>query len=177
MKKILSVALAVMLLCTMALPASATSGSTTLTLDYETNLVPSYTLSIPASTTITNHDGFNNIGMVGITDSKDMYGRHIEVSCTISPFTGKNTGREVMAFLSYQVGEALCGDSNSTNGSATVLYFYDVQEDGTVANIAKDAEWQAVDSLHVGVYMDGNAAPSDTYTSIVTFTSDLVVNG
>ena len=177
MKKLFSLALAVMLLCTMALPVSATGGSTTLTLDYETNLVPSYTLSIPASTTITNHDGFNNIGMVGITESKDMYGYHIDVSCTISPFKGKNTGAEIMAFLSYQVGEALLGESNSANGIPTVFSFYDVQEDGTVANIARNVEGNLVDCLQVGVYMDGNKAPSDTYTSVVTFTSDLVVNG
>lgn len=178
MKKIFSLALAVMLLCTMALPASATS--TTLTLEYTTSLNPSYTLSIPASTTITNANGFNNIGMIGISNSQDLYGYHIDVSCTISDFVGKETGAEVMAFLSYRLLDAaedsLSGDSNSSNGTATVLSFWDVQEDGTIDSIAYDAGHQAVDSLHVGVYMDGNAAPSDTYTSVVTFSSELVVN-
>lgn len=180
MKKLFSLALAVMLLCTMTLPASA-DGSTTLTLAYDSPLNPSYTLSIPASTTISNANGFNDIGMVGITEAADMYGHHIEVSCTISPFTGKETNAEVMSFLSYRkegaTEEQLSGNTDSTNGTPTVLYFWDVNEDGSVANICKDADWDQVESLYVAVFMDGNNAPSDTYTSVVTFTSNLVVNG
>lgn len=178
MKKILSLALAVMLLCTMALPASATS--TTLTLEYTTALNPSYTLSIPASTTITNANGFNNIGMIGISNSQDLYGYHIDVSCTISDFIGAETNTHVMAFLSYLQSGAtednLSGDTNSQNGTPTVLSFYEVNEDGTINSVAVDASHTTVDSLHVGVFMDGNAAPSDTYTSVVTFSSDLVLN-
>lgn len=177
MKKILSLALAVMLLCTMALPASA--NSTTLTLEYTSSLNPSYTLSIPASTTITEANGFNNIGMVGISESADMYGRHIEVSCTISDFIGTETNTHVTAFLSYtlETDDNLCGVTNSLNGIPTVLSFNEVNEDGTISSLAVDENNAYVGSLHVGVYMDGNKAPSDTYTSVVTFTSNLVANG
>ena len=173
MKKLTALLLALLLCTTLALPAAAETQ--TLTVEFESAQNPTYTLTIPNNMSIES-DKNNNIGMVSISGS-ELWGYHVDVSCTISPFVGEVRGVSSMGFLAYTIANGdMLGDCNSENGQSIDFTFWDVNEDGTIADIAKDAEWNQVDSLYAATYLDGVKAPSDTYKATVTFTSELVLN-
>ena len=170
MKKLLALALTLVLLSTMVLPAAAAE-TTTLTIEFEREAA-GYTLVIPQNQIISS-DEFVNIGMVTVSNSSDFYGRHLEVNLSMSDFTGATTNATIPAFLRVSDAEGnTAGESNNFN-----LSFYNVNDDGTLTNEAfSDQADFMVHHLAVACYLDGNKAPTDTYTATITYTASVEFN-
>ena len=170
MKKLLALTLTLVLLSTMVLPVAA-ADTTTLTINFEREAA-SYTLIIPQDQAILS-DEFVDIGMVSVTNSAEFYGRHLQVNLNMTDFTGATSNATIPAFLRVSDGQGgIAGNSNNFN-----LFFHSVNDDGSLNNDAySDQAEFMVHNLVVACYLDGNKAPTDTYTATITYTASVEFN-
>ena len=170
MKKLLALTLTLVLLSTMVLPVAA-DNTTTLTIEYEQDPA-AYTLVIPQDQAIVS-DEFVDIGMVSVTGTSNFYGRHLKVNLNMTDFTGATHGASIPAFLRVSDGqEGVADESNNFN-----LYFRSVNDDGSLSNDAfSDQAEFMVNNLVVATYLEGNNAPTDTYTATITYTASVEYN-
>lgn len=172
MRKTLSFLLAVLLVVSMAPAAfaeNATPGSTTLT---TTVPAATYTLNIPADTTIPFGAESTSIGNLTVTDSSGFAeGKNLAVTVEYGEFTSKNVSTTIPYTL------IICGltASDSTALSSGKVLPFKGQSNGEVKEQALYAN-KYISSMEIEVKSAnwGKALGGD-YSSLITFTAEVVV--
>lgn len=167
MKKFLSFVLVLVMVCSLSVTAFAEGGTTTLTVDVPNAAEPSYTLHIPANTTLT----------YGSTEkqkiSGDLYVENVQNASRVyflAPFTD------------------LINTSDSSDSIALNLYV-EQDHDGDLSNTVNqttgkvegvtwglyDIDWPessgkyAIETFYAQVTDWSGATPGATYQSVITF--------
>ena len=167
MKKLLALALAVMMVASMATVVSAES-TTTLT-----TTVPSatYTLNIPANQEIPFGTTRVSIGNVTVTDAAGFaVGKNLDVTITYDAFTAEGISTKIPYALS------LSGNNSTYKAIASGdVVTFEGKANGTVAETltVKD-DYTAVCLLFTAESEDWGKALAGEYTSIITFTAKVV---
>ena len=172
MKKFFALALAVMMVASMATVASAES-TTTLT---TTVPAASYTLNIPADQEITYGKTRTNIGNVTVTESAGFSEfKHLKVTVSYNDFECEGVSTTIPFVLSasaegMDMDQFKSGDTLTFKGSS----------DATVSEFAQVTRSQVVypmDYLNLIVNPSawGNALAGE-YTATITFTATVVVS-
>ena len=164
MKKIVSLLLALVLLCSLSVTAFAdTGGDQTITLTVPEETSPSWTLNIPADMTVAYRAESTALTMPTITNVSDLADDvriHVYIGYTGSFSSGSNTIPFTLTGPSGQT--ILQGDESSrsvvgyyTNESG----YYNNYPDGAMTlDITEDA-W--------------NAAAPGTYSTVITYSSEI----
>ena len=166
MKKFLTFVLALVMVCSLSVTAFADGGTTTLTVEVPNTAEPSYTLHIPANTTLT----------YGSTEkqkiSGDLYVENVQNASKVyflAPFTNLiNTSDSSDAItLKLYVEQDHNGDLSSTVNQATG------KVDGATWALY-DIEWlvgkYVVETFYAQVADWSGATPGATYQAVITFT-------
>ena len=175
MRKTIALILAVCILLSFAVAASAdtvTSGTTTLT-----TKVPaaSYTMKVPSNQTIRYGARASEIGIVTIENSKGFSAKkNVEVTVVLTEFTSKG----VDTTIPYKIITQWTGGMGYYINRGAVLRF-EGQQDGTVKSKATSIDTSnlsgTLDYMAITISSDAwaNALAGD-YTSTITFTSKVV---
>lgn len=170
MKKFIALALAVMLLGSIAVPASAAS-TTTLT---TTVPAASYTLNIPANQEITFGTTRQSIGNVTVTDASGFaVGKNLDVTITYDAFAAEGISSKIPYSLS------LSGQNSRYKAIASGdVVTFDGKENGTVVEtLFVEDNYEAICILFTAENEDWGKALAGEYTSTITFTAEVVVEG
>ena len=188
MKKIISLALAVMLLASMAVSVSAAS-TTTLS---ATVPAASYTLNIPANQEIPFGTTQADIGNITVTDAEGFaVGKDLEITVTYDAFTADGISTQIP----YNLALYAAGSSESTGGSAyhsatkempsdSALVFAGNTSGAVAENIKLESSYVTtagtkmipVTSVRFNALSeDWGKALAGEYTSTITFTAEVVV--
>lgn len=176
MRKILSLALAIMMVFSMTIMASAenTTVLTTTVPDAE------YTLNIPADQTITFGKTETDIGNITVTNSSGFAeGKNLQVTLTYGPFSASGVNSKIPYTIQKRVsgftasptvksGDSIVfeGDSNGTVYSKTMM---------TVSG-PSGTNSSAVTNFYVCINSeDWGKALGGTYTSSIIFTAEVVI--
>lgn len=181
MKKLLSLVLAMLMVFSMAIVASA-ENTTTLT----TTVPPAtYTLNIPADQEIPFGTTSQRIGMVTITDSSSFaVGKNVRVSFENTPFTCPNTTTTIPVGIFGCYSELSYNSSPPQYITRTATFKENVlifkgQSSGTVSNNAEaELNGQTRTVTNLGISMSSSAwgkALAGEYTATITFTAEVVV--
>ena len=180
--------LAAMLLVSMmptVFAANATPGATTLTTNVPDAI---YTLSIPADHTITFGATTTDIGNVTVTGSSNFAeGKNLNVTINYSEFVGESVSTVIPYTL--QAYSPAAGIFTLDLEDGAVITFYgttdcDLEEKASVkmygnGNNGNDpSKAYAKDMEKINVLIDSTAwgkALADNYSSIITFTAEVVV--
>ena len=168
MKKFLTFVLALVMVCSLSVTAFAEGGTTTLTVEVPNAAEPSYTLHIPADTTLT----YGNTDKQKI--SGDLYVENVQNASRVyflAPFTDLiNTSDSSDSIaLNLYVEQDHDGDLSSTvnqttgkvDGATWALYDIDWPE-----SLGK----YAIETFYAQVTDWSGATPGATYQAVITFT-------
>lgn len=190
MKKLISLALAVMLLASMAVTASAAS-TTTLT---ATVPAASYTLNIPANQEIPYGTTQADIGNITVTDAEGFaVGKNLEITVTYDAFTANGISTQIPYSLSLYAA----GSDDSTGASAYhsatkempsgSSFLLSGNTSGAVSeNIKLETSYVTTTGTKMipvtsvrfsALSEDWGKALAGEYTSTITFTAEVVVEG
>lgn len=174
MKKIFTVLLAVLIVMSMPLAASA-EYSTTLT-----TTVPdaTYTLNVPADQEIPFGATSTKIGTIQVTDSSGFArGKNLEVTLTYDVFRSEEVETTIPFFIAYGTSEEVVEKGTISSGQS--IEFVGTAN-GTVApfctkswatsNYNVDEYYVSIDSEVWGKALGGN------YSATITFTAEVVVS-
>lgn len=180
MRKLVSLALAILLVLSMTVIASAES-TTTLT---TTVPAASYTLNIPADQVIDFGATSTNIGSISVTDANGFaVGKNLNVTLKYDAFTCEDNTTTIPLTITLQGKDTINTDRIKTmdvpsNGTISFLG----KTDGTVEEYVYVSE--SVQSASYAYEMsdtyvrisseDWGKALAGTYTSTVTFTAEVV---
>lgn len=177
MKKLIALALAVMLLASMAVSVSAES-TTTLT---ATVPAASYTLNIPANQEIPFGATSTDIGKISVTDGVGFAsGKNLNVSISYSPFTATGVSTQIPYSIILKGKISASSDTNEIEISSGDTICFLGKTDGTVAKYPKSSFNQDYYDLSVlvkALSADWGKALAGEYTSTITFTAEVVVEG
>lgn len=160
MKKFLSFVLVLVMVCSLSVTAFAEDGTTTLTVEVPNAAEPSYTLHIPANTTLT----YGETGLQKI--SGDLYVENVQNASRVnvlSPFTDlintSDSSDSIALNLCVEFGHN--GDIYKVNDSALTLYDINVPE-----------SWgkYTIETFYAQVTDWSGATPGATYQAVITFT-------
>lgn len=177
MRKVLSLALAFVLVVAAA-PAAFAANTTTLT----TTVPPAtYTLNIPADQTIAYGSGTVEIGNVTVTESTGFaYGKNLAVTVTYDAFKSDAVSTTIPFKLS-QSGSTSSGVKKTDLASGDQLVFR-YKTDGAVSEKASilvagaSSYYYSIDSISLSVVGDAwGKALAGEYTGTITFTAEVVV--
>lgn len=178
MKKLLALFLALTMVFTMAVTASAseanqTPGSTTLT---TTVPAASYTLNIPADQQISFGTAHRLIGGLSVTESDGFaLGKNLKVCATYTAFTCPDVSTTIPFKLKLSTEDHV-SDKNVVWGEETNVYFKG-QSDDTVTEypyVNEDTQWS--EYLYVNISStDWGKALAGNYTATIAFTAEVVV--
>lgn len=186
MKKLLALFLALTMVFAMAVTASAseanqTPGSTTLT---TTVPAASYTLNIPADTTIEFGKETTKLGNVTVTDAQNFaVGKNLEVTVTYDAFKADDSGiaTTIPYELKYSKDDYGSISKNSSGKNSGEVFEFYGKSDGTVFEQAVDAvdvNGAKTFITQVGIYVSSanwGKAMAGSYTSTISFTAEVVV--
>lgn len=162
MKKFLSLVLALVMVMSLSVTAFAESGTTTLTANIPNAAEPSFTLHIPADTTLT-YGNTDWQQLSGVLDATDIQNANL-IRCTISFTDLINTSDpsdSIGLIFNSTVIEENSGDTfeqNFNNGTTLTLYTASWGYDYKLTLFAKVADWSG-------------ATPGATYQAVLTFTA------
>ena len=174
MRKVLSLALAFMLVVAAA-PAAFAANTTTLT----TTVPPAtYTLNIPADQTIDFGATSTDIGNVTVTDSAGFAtGKNLAVTVAYTSFKSETVETTIPCSL-YVTGTSSSNRAKITSGSSIVF-------NGTSnGNVKSSATWISGSTvfdisgikLEVSSF-DWSRALAGNYTTTITFSAEVVIGG
>lgn len=174
MKKLLALALVVMMVASMATVVSAES-TTTLT-----TTVPeaTYTLNIPADQKIPFGTTETSIGNITVTESNGFaVGKNLEVTVTYDAFTAAGITTQIPYSLSLYGNKAAGSFHTEKLASGDVVVFRGTTdgtvEEKTVIEYAND-EYAVNKIMFAATSEDWGKALAGEYTSTITFTAKVV---
>lgn len=163
MKKFLTFVLALAMVCSLSVTAFAETGTTTLTANIPNAAEPSFTLHIPADTTLT-YGNTDWQQLSGVLDATDIQNANW-IRCTISFTDLINTSdpSDSIALNAFkqtyeEVNTGNTGDGTFPSGATLTLYSASWNYDYTYSLYAKVADWSG-------------ATPGATYQAVLTFTA------
>ena len=176
MRKILSLALAIMMVFSMTIMASA-ENTTTLT-----TTVPdaTYTLNIPADQTIDFGKKETDIGNVTVTESSGFAkGKNLHVTLTYGPFSSSG----VSTTIPYTIQKRVSGFTDSRTVKSGDAIVFKGESSGAVYSKTmmstsgpSGTSDHAVTNFYVCIDSETwGKALGGTYTSTITFTAEVVV--
>lgn len=180
MKKALSFLLAMLLIVSMAPTAFATNvtpGTTTLT---TTVPAATYTLNIPADTTVPYGEEVFHIGNLTVTDSTSFAnGKNLAVTVEYDSFVSDSVPTTIPFSLvydtDYDAGTISYPFTKQTGGE----FIFAGQTDGTVEETASQTyRDHQINVTHIAVKVnseDWGKALAGNYTGTITFTAEVVV--
>lgn len=184
MKKLFALALAVMMVTSMAVVASAES-TTTLT---TTVPAATYTLNIPADQIIAFGTTETNIGTVTVSDATGFaVGKNLKVAVAYDAFMCEGIATTIPFSLTGENSEAASGYDSVDLPSGSVLTFYGKSNNGVTGYPQesfkyRDAATQLVqtmgnvDGIIMSISSDSwGKALAGNYTATITFTTEVVV--
>lgn len=172
MRKVLSLALAFMLVVAAA-PAAFAANTTTLT----TTVPPAtYTLNIPADQTIDFGAISTNIGNVTVTDSAGFAsGKDLAVTVTYEPFKS-DTVETTIWYSLYAVGASSSNKSQMTSGS---IITFKGTSSGTVKSMATwTSSSSSFEMSNISLETSSSTwgkALAGNYTTTITFSAEVVI--
>ena len=178
MKKLIALALAVMLLGSIAVPASAAS-TTTLT---TTVPAASYTLNIPVNQEIPFGATSTEIGSLSATETASFTeGKNLVVSMSFDNFSSHNIETTIPYVLQFCFETASVEQFSKKISGDSVRFFG--QSDGTITTFPQattpggESRFD-MDSIRLCIETEdwAQALPGE-YTSTITFTAEVVVEG
>ncbi len=189
MKKIITLALAVLMVASMAIVAFAAESTTTLT---ATVPAATYTLNIPANQEIPFGTTQADIGNITVTDATGFaVGKNLEVSVTYDAFKADGISTQIPYALSlYAAGSESSTGSDAYHSakedipSGSVLVFTGNATGSVAENIKLESSYvvsSGVKNIPVtsvrftAASEDWGKALSGEYTSTITFTAEVVV--
>lgn len=170
MKKIVSLALAIMMVFSMTIMASAEQTTLTTTVPDAT-----YTLNIPADQTITFGATSTNIGEIKVSDSSGFaVGKNLNVTISFNAFECSDTTTTIPYYILMDnpdgYGEAI------TVTSGTVITFKGKSNGNTTPHVmSEDNRYDLTQTIVKIDSADWGKALGGTYTSTITFTAEVVV--
>jgi len=169
MKKLLALALAVIMVASMSTVAFAAESTTTLT---ATVPAATYTLNIPANQEIPFGTTRKSIGNVTVTDAAGFaVGKNLDVTITYNAFAAEGISTTIPYALSLS-------GNNSTYKAITSgdVVTFEGKENGTVAEtLIVEGNYEAICLLFTAENEDWGKALAGEYTSTITFTAEVVV--
>lgn len=173
MKKVITLALALLMVCSMSITAFAATTTLTTTVPEAT-----YTLNIPANQEIPFGTTETSIGNVTVTESNGFaVGKNLEVTVTYDAFTATGITTEIPYKLS------LYGNKSSGSMETTDLATGDIVtfrgktngtvEEKTVFEYAND-EYTVSKIMFVASSEDWGKALAGEYSTTITFTAEVV---
>lgn len=175
MKKLLTLALAVLLVASMTTVAFAAESTTTLT---ATVPAASYTLNIPASQEIPFGATEKEIGQISVTDAAGFAsGKNLNVTVTYTPFSASGIATEIPYTLSLD-GTRLAADHREGSLASGSTICFEGNSDGTVNKCPTFSNFSDYDKTVVilnALSQDWGKALAGEYTSTITFTAEVVV--
>ncbi len=183
MKKIISLALALVMVLSLTIVMFADDApTTTLT----TTVPPAvYTLNIPEDQTITYGETSTDIGNVTVTDSSGFAkGKNLVVTVTYGSFTSE-TVTTTIPFLLYLTPNNTSFDTKSLASGDTLVFkgktsTAQVDQQATATFSTKSGSNTGTDNLSVtSISLGTNGwgyALAGTYTATITFTAEVVVD-
>lgn len=177
MRKVLSLALAFVLVVAAA-PAAFAANTTTLT----TTVPPAtYTLNIPADQTIDFGATSTDIGNVTVTDSTGFaHGKNLAVTVTYDAFKSDSVSTTIPFNLS-QIGSSSSGEQRTNLASGDQLLFRHnsngaVYERASILVSGASSYLYFIDNISLAVNSDAwGKALAGEYTGTITFTAEVVV--
>ena len=174
MKKLLAILLAVTMLASMAIVASA-SETTILTTSVP---AATYTLNIPANQEIPYGKTSTEIGTVTITDANGFApGKDVKVTVSYTDFTCEDVTTTIPFYLSgtYDYTYSSTGDKYSTiNSGDSMLFKCDTTNRLTRALHPDDANYKLT-KIEVRISSnDWGKALAGEYSATITFTAEVV---
>ena len=177
MKKFIALALAVMLLGSIAVPTSAAS-TTTLT---TTVPAASYTLNIPVNQEIPFGSTSTDIGEISVSDGVGFAsGKNLNVAISYSPFTATGISTQIPYNIILKGKISASSDTNEIEISSGDTICFLGKTDGTVAKYPKgnfNQDYYDLSGLVKTLSADWGKALAGEYTSTITFTAEVVVEG
>ena len=167
MKKVIAFVLAMTMVFSMAVVASAES-TTTLT---TTVPAATYTLNIPADAVVPFGQEFTTLGNITVTDGSGFAsGKNVEVAVTYDAFKADSPDiSTTIPFTFATTGTDAKVDSGSSRWSSGATFSFPGKSDGSIAEKRFNA---------VGIYVyskDWGKALAGNYTATITFTAKVVV--
>ena len=173
MKKVIAFVMAITIVFSMAIVASA-DGTTTLT----TNVpLATYTLNIPANQEITYGTTNKNIGQVRITDSVNFAkGKNVHVTVTYTEFISSDVSTTIPFTLVCPYGPQDYYTKTLSSGSVMKFLGNGALKVEEYATITTQGDDYHLDNLHITMNStDWGKALGGDYTATITFTSQVVV--
>ena len=178
MKKLLALALAVMMISSMAVVASA-ANTTTLTTSVP---AAAYTLNIPADQKIEFGATRTNIGSVSVTNASGFaVDKNLEVTIAYTPFTCSSTDTTIPFSMTLEsVSSTQQDDEISINTGDSILF--KGLSDGSVEEYCKSQYLggatmiSTLDRTYISISSEAwGKALAGEYTATITFTAEVVV--
>lgn len=168
MKRIVTLALAVLLVASMTTVAFAAESTTTLS---TTVPAASYTLNIPANQDVPFGTTRLSLGNVTVTDSAGFAdGKNLNVTISYDAFSANGISTTIPYALSFSAQNSHYKDI----ASGDMVTFYG-KADGTVEEIYQVGEnYPAMCLLFTADSKDWGKALAGDYTSTITFTTEVV---
>lgn len=184
MKKMLTITLAVLMLCTMVVPAFASTTSLTTTVPEAT-----YTLNIPADQEIPFGKTKMDIGNITVSDSAGFAeGKDLQVTISYDDFTAEGVDTTIPYRLYLAADDSYTGNYSPTSKALTsgTAILFEGKTNGAVAEkVVMDTNYSQggqATQLSISVVRfyasseDWGKALAGEYTSTITFTAEVVVS-
>ena len=180
MKKAITLALALLMVCSMSVTAFAATTTLTTTIPEAT-----YTLNIPANQEIPYGTTEMKIGNVTVTESAGFAdGKNLNVTITYEAFSATGISTKIPYTLSlYAAGTAQTNTAIEELSSGTTISFIG-KKDGTVAtnttikakspSASNPVPADVTDIMFSALSEDWGKALAGEYTTTITFTSEVV---
>lgn len=173
MKKVIPLALALLMVCSMSVTAFAATTTLTTTVPEAT-----YTLNIPANQEIPFGTTETSIGNVTVTESNGFaLGKNLEVTVTYDAFTATGITTQIPYTLSLYGNKASGSNHTEELASGDVIIFRGTTggtvEEKTVIEYAND-EYTVGKIMFAATSEDWGKALAGEYSTTITFTAEVV---
>ena len=172
MKKVITLALALLMVCSMAIPAFATTTTLTTTVPQAT-----YTLNIPANQEIPFGAKEHKIGSISVTDSSGFANKkNLDVTIDYSPFEATGVNTSIPYTLSIYTSKLSGSNDKAEILTGSTISFLG-QADGTVDKYPKINGVSGLYSANIYLLassQDWGKALAGEYSATITFTAEVV---
>lgn len=172
MKKVIPLALALLMVCSMSVTAFAATTTLTTTVPEAT-----YTLNIPANQEIPFGATEQEIGEISVTDSVGFAsGKNLNVTVAYTPFSADGISTEIPYTLSLD-GTRLAADHREGSLASGSTICFEGNSDGTVnkcPTFSNFSDYSKTVVIFNALSDDWGKALAGEYTTTITFTAEVV---
>lgn len=178
MRKSTALLLALLLCCTMVLPAAAEEGTQTLTVEYKMpDATFKFTIPSDMGPDKLKAQQQNDIGMFTVTEGGYFtWDQYVLVTATPTPFKDTN-GNELPLGNGTNFGMHYKTATDDGTEAAFANYQWVVPNDGQGGVTGEahhvNADGPVVDQLVMGIWPSMTGVPFGTYTATITFTAEV----